>query len=376
MSYQVGVMNAMAIDKLEQEGRHIQQNNPRFAKFGLMLTHPEFATFFDENFSSWEDCKHAIMLLKTGSFLRDSLTKELGYEISGHQLVSALKQTMEKGDTRRIVAERMVQFMKNSENKDPTTTLELISPIRNRLKIVDANSTHATPTQIISPLNIMTDTKHQSSPHAPPTEKTILNFLYTQTDPISTSNICRIMYQSVKDHKTRVNRILYGMLAQGKVLKQEELPPLWSAVMKPITPDHLQRTSPIEPLHLPMAVVVDLTSVPEIVWDLQHYTNQCEVWAVGNHATNQQQYINLIQDNQRTMHFRFVQSQYKRSESIHLVCLAHELFMRTSPKMERLYLCSKKKDLRELINVGAAYGVEVVITEGWHHDLALELEGS
>jgi hypothetical protein len=208
-------------------------------------------------------------------------------------------------------------------------------------------------------------------------EDNILAFLRALTEGVSAAALCRDLGWAVRNHKRAVNRILYGLLDQNLVRKQDDdLPPLWSAVTKTVTPVQLERVSPRAPQPLTHAALVDLTSVSDIVWELQHYVDQCDVWAVGNHATNQEQYRSLPEDHADTMHFRFVQSKSKRAESVHIIGKAYELFQRNEPKLERLYLCTKKKDLHELVNVGASFGVEVIISEGWHNDLRLELEGS
>ena len=96
---------------LEQLGSTISEQNKRLGRFGLMLAHPEFQTFFEENFTTWDDTKQAIMLLKTGVLLREAIEKTTGEPVSGNQIVAALKSVMDNSETRRFMVQSLIDFI-------------------------------------------------------------------------------------------------------------------------------------------------------------------------------------------------------------------------------------------------------------------------
>jgi len=109
-------------DQLEEDGRRIAQTNPRWYRFALMLSHPEFEAFFDENFSDWDSCKRSIMLLKGGSYLKKQIQALTGEDTSGHQLISALNSAIENRDTRTLLSNSMLAFMSGEEFTGHTVT--------------------------------------------------------------------------------------------------------------------------------------------------------------------------------------------------------------------------------------------------------------
>ena len=103
---------------LETHGRDVAKTNPRLGQFALMLTHPEFAEFFDANFKSWADCQDSIMMLKMGAYLREHLERATGETVSGNQLASAMKQVIDDSETRRFMFERLARFLRGGTLED------------------------------------------------------------------------------------------------------------------------------------------------------------------------------------------------------------------------------------------------------------------
>jgi len=111
-------------DVLEDEGYVVAKQNKRIAAFAAMLAHPEFASFFDTYFQTWDDAQQTIMLLKTGSLLRDSLaTSGAQEEVSGHQIAAMLNRMCTDATLRRYMVERFIQFQKG-DIKDANKLLE------------------------------------------------------------------------------------------------------------------------------------------------------------------------------------------------------------------------------------------------------------
>lgn len=97
---------------LEAQGRVVAKTNPRLSRLALMLTHPEFAQFFDENFQTWADGQDAIVMLKMGAYMRDKLQHATGETVSGNQLAAAMKRVLDDRETRAFVFSRLSQFIK------------------------------------------------------------------------------------------------------------------------------------------------------------------------------------------------------------------------------------------------------------------------
>jgi len=123
-------LRAVWSEELEQAGKVEAKINPRLAKFALMLSHPEFAEFFDQNFASWSDCQQAIMLLKTGAYLKAEIQKTTGEFVTGNQLVAALRQVMSDPDQRHYMVKSLTRFMDGEEAP------EFVSEV-NRLKTME-----------------------------------------------------------------------------------------------------------------------------------------------------------------------------------------------------------------------------------------------
>jgi len=114
------------LEKLEMAGRRIAKTNHRLERFALMLTHPEFAKFFDENFNDWVECQQSIMLLKTGICLRDAISKTTGETVSGNQLISAIKSALDHQDTRKLMIQSLYDFMNVKKDQLTLQTKELV----------------------------------------------------------------------------------------------------------------------------------------------------------------------------------------------------------------------------------------------------------
>jgi hypothetical protein len=102
---------------LEQEGRVVAKHEPRISKFAEMLVHPEFATFFDQHFQSWNDCENSIMLLKAGAELRNMLLVNSGEEVSGHQLAALMSQMLREPTLRQYMVKSFQQLKDQQEQR-------------------------------------------------------------------------------------------------------------------------------------------------------------------------------------------------------------------------------------------------------------------
>lgn len=96
------------VAELEMRGRDAR---PRIRQFAAMLAHPEFADFFDKNFSTWEDCKHAITMLKMGEHLKSAIQEATGEDVSGNQLAAAMERVIHNADSRQYMVAQMRTFM-------------------------------------------------------------------------------------------------------------------------------------------------------------------------------------------------------------------------------------------------------------------------
>lgn len=81
---------------MEEEGKRIYQDNPNFRAFANVLNHPEFETFFKQNFSTWEDCRLSIMILKLFMEIRNSCTP--------YESIAMVKRALDHSEYRRWIA--------------------------------------------------------------------------------------------------------------------------------------------------------------------------------------------------------------------------------------------------------------------------------
>jgi hypothetical protein len=100
----------------EEQGRQIGKQNPNLARFGQVLSHPEFAAFFEQNFSTVDDAKQAIMLLKTGMAIQNEVVKQVGEPLDGNQLTAVLKMMIDRSDTRQFMVHQLLAFLKDYPN--------------------------------------------------------------------------------------------------------------------------------------------------------------------------------------------------------------------------------------------------------------------
>lgn len=100
----VGLLGS-AWQEWEVQGREIARQNPRLAQFGQMLAHPEFADFFERNFSTLDDARHSVMLLQAGLDVQAEIRKQTGELLDGNQLTAILKALIDNRDTRRFMVE-------------------------------------------------------------------------------------------------------------------------------------------------------------------------------------------------------------------------------------------------------------------------------
>ena len=105
------------LEHLERNGRIIAKSESRLTKFAQMLSHPEFSQFIDENFNDWTDCQQSIMLLKMGSYLRDTISRSTGECITGNQLLGAMKSALDNKETRRFMIQSLYDFIKTETPK-------------------------------------------------------------------------------------------------------------------------------------------------------------------------------------------------------------------------------------------------------------------
>lgn len=81
------------------------------AQFGLMIAHPEFHDFFEKNFSTWDDCKQSIMLIKAGLAIKEAVRQRSGKELNGNEIVSALTSVINHADSRAFMVDSMLRFI-------------------------------------------------------------------------------------------------------------------------------------------------------------------------------------------------------------------------------------------------------------------------
>lgn len=96
---------------LQEKGQQVVTNNRRMADFANMLSHPEFAAFFDKYFDTWENAKDSIMLLKTGSAIRDSLREYKQDDVSGLEIAAVLDHVIKQPELRRKMVLKTLEFM-------------------------------------------------------------------------------------------------------------------------------------------------------------------------------------------------------------------------------------------------------------------------
>lgn len=101
---------------LAQQGRELQQTCPKFAQFAQIISHPEFANFFDTHFQTWEDCRTSIMLLKLGALVK----QYLGPESSGQEILAVMHQALSDGTCRQ----EMVRLMRQYEHGHSLATIK------------------------------------------------------------------------------------------------------------------------------------------------------------------------------------------------------------------------------------------------------------
>lgn len=104
-------------ETLEHQGRMVAKTYPRLARFAEVLAHPDFAEFFEQNFSTWDDCEQSIMLLKMGAHMKTVVAQSTGEEVSGHQLAAAMDQVMHQPDTRQYMVKSLKEFMQHPPRK-------------------------------------------------------------------------------------------------------------------------------------------------------------------------------------------------------------------------------------------------------------------
>ena len=103
-------------ETLEHQGRVVAKTYPRLARFAEVLAHPAFAEFFEQNFSTWDDCEQSIMLLKMGAHMKTVVAQSTGEEVSGHQLAAAMDQVMHQPDTRQYMVKSLKEFMQQQQH--------------------------------------------------------------------------------------------------------------------------------------------------------------------------------------------------------------------------------------------------------------------
>lgn len=116
---------------LEFQGRQIYQDNPHFRAFANVLNHPEFRSFFETHFETWDDCRLSLMILKVFTELRKRCAKETGKEPTPFELVAMVHTVLNETDSRRFICQTVseqlpVQTLKQLEDDLPSVdTLEL-----------------------------------------------------------------------------------------------------------------------------------------------------------------------------------------------------------------------------------------------------------
>ena len=76
-----------------------------------IMSDPEVSTFMDDYFSSVDDAKTTLMMIKTYSILRDKFVESTGKEPSKVEMVNIMKNAMANRDFRIAMVANMNQFM-------------------------------------------------------------------------------------------------------------------------------------------------------------------------------------------------------------------------------------------------------------------------
>ena len=76
-------------------------------KLGDVMEDPNFRSFFDENFGTWDDCKAVLMVMKGYQVLRNT-----NKEASKEEILVTLEKMLKKRETRKQLCNTMNDFMK------------------------------------------------------------------------------------------------------------------------------------------------------------------------------------------------------------------------------------------------------------------------
>lgn len=153
-----------SLERLDEEGREFTRHNPRLAQFASMLVHPEFASFWDENFGDWVDCQQSIMLLKTGSFLRNELQARTGQPATGFQVAAALKKALDRPDSRQYMVTCLMTFMGSGSSSENEPKTQIMQPPRKYKRLTPRRLAHKpTPNNLLLP-SMSTSTRVEDKP--------------------------------------------------------------------------------------------------------------------------------------------------------------------------------------------------------------------
>lgn len=105
------------LDALEKKGRAIYQKNEYFRGLANNLEHPEFRSFFNENFDDWTSIKTTIMFMKA----YETIEKISPTQLSGYQKIAILKNWINNGEIRR----ELVKAINEAEKKPIQSLLSI-----------------------------------------------------------------------------------------------------------------------------------------------------------------------------------------------------------------------------------------------------------
>lgn len=98
------------LEETEKNGRNLYNTNDTYKSIANVMEHPEFRTFFNKNFSDWDDVKTILMFLKLYQEIETSFPAKL----NGYQKISILDSLIKNKDIRRDICSKFSKCLKES----------------------------------------------------------------------------------------------------------------------------------------------------------------------------------------------------------------------------------------------------------------------
>ncbi len=99
------------LETWEVDGRIAVQNNEQLRDFATFMSHPEFVSFFDKYFKTWEDCQESILCLKTIQRFKEQFESITHNQLTGNQIAFILKQVLQDTTTRKSIIDEYKKFI-------------------------------------------------------------------------------------------------------------------------------------------------------------------------------------------------------------------------------------------------------------------------